>query len=227
MVENTQLTVQIKGVRDGLVIALSEASWPDQQAALLTHINERAAFFKGARIALDVGTQILHAAELGALRDRLSDYGITLWAVLSSSPTTEQTAQTLGMATRLSVPRPERNIRPLDTNLPGEAAVMVARTLRSGFRVAYEGHIVVLGDVNPGAEIVAGGSIIVWGKLRGSVQAGSEGNPDATICALEMNPTQIRIADIIGNLRPRRGKPQPEIARIIDGQVVTEIWNKK
>ncbi len=227
MVNDRRQVMQIKGIKDGLLVTLAEGDWPDLEAALLSHIEERAGFFQGARVALDVGNHILRAAEMGALRDRLSNKGISLWAVISSSPLTEQTAQMLGMATRISSPRPERAIRPLDTNLEGESAIFVQRTLRSGFKVSHHGHIIVLGDVNPGAEVIAGGSIIVWGRLRGGVHAGAEGNENSVICALDMIPTQLRIADLVSTSPQRRGKSEPELARIQQGQVIVEPWYPK
>jgi septum site-determining protein MinC len=223
----------IKGIKDGLLVTLGEGDWRELEAAFLAHVEEKAAFFNGARMALDVGNHILRAAELGGLRDRLSSKGISLWAVISNSPVTEQTAQVLGLATRLSAPRPERTIRPLDTNLPGEGAVLVPRTLRSGFKVSHHGHIIVFGDVNPGAEVIAGGSIIVWGRLRGVVHAGVDGDEKAVVCALEMNPTQLRIAGLVSVSPPKSGKarwgnrPEPEVARTQNGTVVVEPWNPK
>ena len=74
---------------------------------------------------------------------------------------------------------------------------VVTGVLRSGRRVDFEGSIVVLGDVNSGAEIVAEGNVIVLGKLRGFAHAGAKGNRSAFIAAMEINPTQLRIADII------------------------------
>ena len=74
---------------------------------------------------------------------------------------------------------------------------VVTGVLRSGRRVDFEGSIVVLGDVNSGAEIVAEGNVIVLGKLRGFAHAGAKGNRSAFIAASEINPTQLRIADII------------------------------
>ncbi len=228
MVADRRLTVQIKGIKDGLLVTLGEGTWPELEGALFQHIQERSGFFQGARVTLDVGNLILHAAEMGGLRDRLSEMGISLWAVLSNSPTTEQTAQMLGLGTRMSTPRPERAIRALDTNLPtGENAFLVQRTLRSGYKVSYQGHVVVIGDVNPGAEIVAGGSVVVWGRLRGVVHAGAEGNEQAVVCALDLAPTQLRIASLIAVPPQRKGKPQPELASIKDGQVVAEAWNIK
>jgi septum site-determining protein MinC len=220
--------VQIKGIRDGLLISLGEGTWAELRAALLEQVTSQADFLRGARIALDVGNLILKAVELGQLRDALSERGLTLWAVLSNSPTTEQTAQTLGLATRLSKPRPERPIASRDTTLrEGEQAMLIKRTLRSGFSIQFPGHVIVIGDVNPGAEIIAGGDVFVWGHLRGVVHAGAEGDEKAVVCALDLSPTQLRIAGQIAIAPQRRSKPQPEMAFLQDGHVVAELWNPK
>jgi len=219
--------IHIKGIRDGLLVTLGEGDWPDLQEALFNQIEQQANFFNGARVALEVGNHILRAGDMGSLRDRLSDRGIALWAILSNSTVTETNAQALGMATRLPTPRPERVVKPLDTHLPGEAAVMVNRTMRSGFQVNYKGHVIVLGDVNPGAEIIASGNVVVWGKLRGSVHAGCDGNADAVVCTLDLAPTRLLIADQIAEFQKRKGKPVPEIVRIIDGQIQREPWGDK
>lgn len=227
MTADPKTAVQIKGIREGLLVTLGEGDWPEVQDQLLLHIEQQENFFKGGKVALDVGNRVMHAAEMGVLRDRLSDRGINLWAILSFSTVTEQTAQTLGLATRVNNPRPERTIRPMDTTLEGEGAVLVQRTLRSGFKVSTHGHVVVIGDVNPGAEIIAGGSVVVWGKLRGSVHAGAEGDETAVICALDMNPMQMRVAGHVGAYPTKKGKVQPECARVQEGTIIFETWNHK
>jgi septum site-determining protein MinC len=68
-------------------------------------------------------------------------------------------------------------------------------TLRSGQLLESEGSVIVIGDVNPGASIMAGGNVIVLGLLKGIANAGIFGNREAFVVALEMRPTQIRIAD--------------------------------
>jgi septum site-determining protein MinC len=173
---------------------------------------------------LEVGNHILKAAELGRLRDQLSERGINLRAVLSNSPTTERNAQALGLATRLSTPRPERKTRPMDSSVKGDQAILVQRTLRSGHSLKYPGHIVVIGDVNPGAEIIAGGNVVIWGRLRGTVHAGAQGNEQAVVCALDLSPTQLRIAEQISITPPQRKRPKPEIARLENGKVIAEPW---
>jgi septum site-determining protein MinC len=217
--------IHIKGIRDGLLITLDGASWPELATAFVKNVDERSSFFQGARVALDVGVNELRVAELSALRDQLSERGIALWAVLSESPVTERTAQNLGLATRLSKPRPVQ-FREAAEELPEDAAQWVKGPLRSGGRVLFEGNVVVMGDVNPGAEIIAGGSVVVWGRLRGVVHAGAQGDEKAVVCALEMAPTQLRIASEIAISPKKQGKSQPEIARLKDGQLVAEPWQE-
>jgi septum site-determining protein MinC len=219
-------SIQIKGIRDGLLVTLDGAAWPDLVADLTRNIDERSAFFQGGRVALDVGSQELRVAELSSLRDQLSERGVSLWAVLSESDVTERTAQNLGLATRLSKPQPPAEAVAESVEIPPDMAKWVKGPLRSGTRVAFDGNVVVFGDVNSGAEIVAGGSIIVWGRLRGVVHAGALGNEDAFVCALELSPTQLRIAGEIAVSPKKQGKSQPEIASLQDGQLTAEPWHE-
>jgi septum site-determining protein MinC len=221
----TNSPIQIKGVRDGLLISLDDAPWVTQRAALIAQVDSQPAFFQGARVALDVASQVLHVNELVDLRDQLSERGIFLWAVISESPTTESTAQLLGLATRISKPRPEESRQFSVEDLGEETALFLSRTLRSGTRIEFAGHVVVFGDVNAGAEIVAGGSVIIWGRLRGMVHAGSKGNRKAIIGALDLSPTQLRIAsEVAAALNPQE-QPRPEVVRINpDGKLQAEMW---
>ena len=70
-------------------------------------------------------------------------------------------------------------------------------SLRSGQRLEFEGSLVIIGDVNPGAEVIAGENIVVLGELRGLAHAGAKGNRDAVIEAVEIEATQLRIGDIV------------------------------
>ena len=221
----TSSLIQIKGIRDGLLVTLAGAEWPELVKAFIDNIEERSTFFQGGRVALDVGLQELRVAELSTLRDQLSERGVSLWAVLSESPLTERTAQNLGLATRIAKPRPVEVTQGL-AELPEDAAKWVKGPLRSGVRIAFNGNVVVMGDVNSGAEIVASGSIIVWGRLRGVVHAGAQGDESALVCALELAPTQLRIAGEIAISPKKQGKSQPEVARLQDGQLTAEPWQE-
>lgn len=112
-------------------------------------------------------------------------------------------------------------------NLTNKPTILYETSLRSGQRIDFDGNVVVLGDVNAGAEIVAGGHILVMGALRGMAHAGSGGDEDATVTALTFAPTQVRIASHI--TRPpeeaARGlRRQPETARVKEEGVVIEEY---
>lgn len=101
--------------------------------------------------------------------------------------------------------------------------LFIERTLRSGKSINFNGHVLVIGDVNPGAEIIATGNIVVLGALRGVAHAGAAGDRKALVTAYYLNPTQLRIADHVTRAPDEevawRG---PEIARISDGKIVVE-----
>lgn len=217
--------VQIKGVRDGLLAAFADAEWEEQRAALLLQIDDRPAFFQGARLALDVGSQVLKVNDLVVLRDELSERGVVLWAVLGESSVTEQTSQLLGLATRLSKPQPEEQKH--GDAAAEDSALFITKTLRSGKRIEFPGNVVVLGDVNAGAEIVAEGHVIVWGRVRGMIHAGAKGDRTAVICALDLSATQLRIADEVSAMLKPQKNPKPEVARINEeGYLQSELWNE-
>ncbi len=216
--------VQIKGLRDSLLVSLSDAPWEEQSAALLAQIDGQPSFFQGARLALDVGSQVLKVNEMVELRDRLSERNVSLWAVVSESPTTEKTAQLLGLATRISKPRPEEQRAVEAQNVSSDTALFLTKTLRSGTRIEYPGNVVIIGDVNPGAEIVAEGSVFVWGKLRGVVAAGAKGNENTVVCALELLPMRLQLGDQTVNGSERKQAGEPEIAFLRKGSIIIEPW---
>ena len=97
-----------------------------------------------------------------------------------------------------------------------------AATLRGGQVLHHTGNIVVVGDVNPGAELIATGDILVFGRLGGIAHAGAQGDDSARIFALDLAPTQLRIAtSIAADTEPkRRSAPLPEAAVARDGRIV-------
>ena len=95
-----------------------------------------------------------------------------------------------------------------------------AGTVRSGERIFSNGNLCIIGDVNPGAIVSAKNNIYVWGKLLGIAFAGKDGNKNASISSLYLNPLQLRIADVIA-IGPK-DKPKnhyPEIA-LVDKQTI-------
>ena len=225
---DSKLVLQIKGIQEGVLIKLGNGSWEENRLRLFEQIDQQAEFLKGAQIAIDVGDFDLTISELGALRKDTAKRGMTLWAILSRSEITTKSAKDLSLKTRIRNDQIKDESLPIETILDkGEQAILVRRTLRSGFLLQHAGHVVVIGDINPGAEVIAGGDVIVWGRLRGLVHAGAEGDEHAIVCALDLSPTQLRIAGKIALTPKRKGKPQPEIAHLQNGQVVAATWSPK
>lgn len=79
-------------------------------------------------------------------------------------------------------------------------------SLRSGQKLEFEGSIIIIGDVNAGAEVIAGENIIILGDLRGLAHAGAKGNKDAIIEAVSIEATQLRIADVIKEMEKDNGE---------------------
>ncbi|MCZ6531244.1 MAG: septum site-determining protein MinC [Chloroflexi bacterium] len=220
------IPLSMKGIGDGLLVTVPEGTWSVVRPSLLQAIDERSDFFRGAYVALQMANRSLNAAALGGLRDELSEREIVLTAILTTSKQTRVAGADLGLA--LEIPRPnidqDFELDPIESDLEGDEAVLLHRTLRSGHSIRHPGHVVVIGDVNPGAEVVAGGNVVVWGRVRGVVHAGATGNTKAVVCALDLAPTQLRIAAQISISPERKGKPRPEMAMLKNGQFVAEGW---
>ncbi len=220
--------VTIKGTSEGLVITLGEGPLDAVLSEMKSHLMSRASFFVGGRVALRVGDRPLSSEQIESIGTMIEEFGITLWAVEGQHPTTIAAAEDLGLET--SVRHLGAQHQPAQERIPlaEMAGIVVRGTLRSGQAVHHAGHVTLIGDVNPGAEVVAGGDVIIWGKLRGTVHAGAMGDDGALVCALQLAPSQIRIGAHIAR-PPERGRPPkfPEIASVQGGQIVVERWGKK
>lgn len=97
--------------------------------------------------------------------------------------------------------------------------LLTTKTLRSGTLIRFDGDVTVIGDVHSGAEVVATGNVSVLGKLSGMAHAGSDGDTSCFVFALQMDPTQIRVAQHISILPA--GRPAgPEMARLEGDEVI-------
>lgn len=227
--------INIKGTSDGLIIHVGAGDWDALLMALADRLDHTPAFFRGGRVALNVGPRQLTRAQLESVGNLLQSYQISLWAVLSESPETQHAAASLGLEISAGGPRAghvfsEKLSRPGTEPSAGDQAILVRRILRSGQSIRHPGHVIVMGDVNPGAEIVAGGDIVVWGRLRGNVHAGHPGNDDAIVCALVLAPVLLRIGNYVARSPGREESDSyepsvvPEMAFVYNGQIVAEPW---
>ncbi len=222
----------LKGVQQGLLLRPLPETWDVTLAALEATLNEAQGFFRGGRVIVEAGARELGEKELLDLRTLLTAHELDLWAVLSENELTQRAARQLNLLTRLPGEGSSAVVAPVAALSPPEPAIpetlFVRRTLRAGQVLEAQGDITLLGDVNPGAELVAGGSIVVWGRARGVLHAGALGDENSVICALDLDPQQLRIASVIAVApQGRRRRVQPEVARLERGQIVVEPWKEK
>lgn len=232
-------TVRFKGTRQGVHLLIEpDATLPEILLELDQRLKGADQFFRSASVMLNVGSRELGESDLGALQEVLDRYGLVIISARASQTDTRALFRSKGVS--LDAPdaadifaglaKPESNgdspaRSDRGATLVSDDAIVVHRNLRSGQSISHSGDLCLIGDVNPGAEIVAGDNVIVWGSLRGVVQAGMKGNDSAVICALELAPTQLRIASLVTR-QPETGElePVPEMARIVDGQIIVEQW---
>lgn len=214
--------ISIKGGRDGLRLRLDAAAdWAVLLGKLAQQLAQNASFFSGAKLVLDLGERAISAEQLTEVLSLMQQHGVAAESIDAAARESRNAARAAGLAARPLPRYPEPAAPPAAD--PHEAALLV-RTVRSGQVVRHHGHVTLIGDVNPGAELIAGGSVIVWGRLRGLVHAGALGNAEAFICALELRPTQLRIADQFATAPTAGGPLSPEIARVDQGRIVVEPW---
>ncbi len=196
-------------------------NWAEILEDLQLFFHNAGNFFQGGRVILELlDNQTLDKLTFAQFRNMLEAHELQLWAVLGGDPETQRLIREQGLRTRL--PENETHRAPD----PQSNGVFIQKTIRSGQRLKAPGHITVLGDVNPGGEIIATGNIVVWGRVRGIVHAGILGDRDAVICALALEPAQLRIADLITRSPEDAPSdpPRPEIARIQDDVIIVEPW---
>jgi septum site-determining protein MinC len=220
MAENA---VIFKGTKEGLYILLKEEMDLETiKSNLDMKIKPSKRFFEGAKIINFKGKKLTQE-EFDELKQVIEqEYGMIV--VGSYGDKSNETR-----AERLEIKKPEiLEQLPFENAHKGET--LIARTtLRSGQLIQYKGDVVVVGDVNPGAHIKAGGSVIIMGTMRGIVQAGASGDYGAFIVAYKMQPTQLRIGDIITRSPDGLGSKftNPEIATVKQGMIVVEPYLRK
>lgn len=177
--------VSFKGTRNGLVIVLDpNREFEEIKNTLRSKMESARGFFSGAKFSIAGTHQEIPTSQRDELEDICRQYGMV--------PNPDGSDMFLSKA----APEPTRSytsaIR-LQT-ADGEAALLVKRSLRSGQRIVYPGHIVVMGDIHSGAEVMAGGNVLVIGNCSGVIHAGIDGNSSARVVATRLSPTVLSIA---------------------------------
>ncbi len=220
-----QGSIAIKGTRNGLLLTLEpETPFGELLNALAERLAEAPTFFRGASLTVDTSRRSLRVSERVQLENLLAYYQMSVTSL--EKATQARQAKTITLPLSESSPNPDTSMGQAQRDArESDDTLFLRRTVRSGQAIHHHSNIVVLGDVNPGAEIVAGGDIIVWGVLRGMVHAGYPDNQNAVVCSLLLSPVQLRIAHLLS--RSPEGfeaLPRPEVAAIRHGQIVVETW---
>lgn len=209
--------VKFSGTDYGLLMRLEwEAPLSQLLVELEEHLQQSRDFFAGAHVLVEIGSRPLLSHELEQLTVVLERYDVTLQGVI---------AVPQGQERRPQSPAP---LPPQPFADPRISLHIEHRTLRSGEKIAADGYVIVVGDINPGAEVIAGSSIFVWGALKGSAYAGVPDQTDAVIAALHLAPIQLGIAGLIARAPETRTvqDPVPELARVDHDAIVVETWER-
>jgi len=218
--------VTIKGTRDGLLITVGTAPLDEVLQQLSEQLRPTASFFRGGQAILHLGDRGMSQDELSRVDEIIGNYDMAIRYVVAAGAMTRRAARALGIRAMSSMDLSGPRIVGSADAWDGSEGVLVRRTVRSGQVVRHPGHVAVIGDVNAGAEIVAGGDVMVWGKLRGVVHAGAMGDDNAVVCALWMTPIQLRIGQHVAR-PPEEGSVksmEPEMAIVRGNKIETQSW---
>jgi septum site-determining protein MinC len=170
----------------------------------------------GTLVHLLAGDRLLDTRQLQEIHNTLEDAGLDLQTIQTRRRQTAVAAATAGYNVEQQRIGPDLSGEEKPPSSLFAEPLYLKTTLRSGIEIRHPGTVVVVGDVNPGGSIVADGDIIICGSLRGIAHAGARGDRASVIFALRMEPTQLRLADLVARA-PALDRVEPEIACASEG----------
>ncbi|RCJ38471.1 septum site-determining protein MinC [Nostoc punctiforme NIES-2108] len=221
---NDNSQVQLKSKEGRLLLILpsesqvsaSELTWSDIWQQIRQRLSAGDRFrVSNTPVHLMAQDRLVDARQLQELAEALIEVQLRLISVSTSRRQTAIAAVTSGYSVEQLQPVTSLSSEPAATAIPQEDALYLEMTVRSGVEIRHPGTVILLGDLNPGGIVIADGDIIIWGRLRGIAHAGAGGNSECLIMALQMEPTQLRIADAVARA-PEKPPMQfsPEVAHI-------------
>jgi septum site-determining protein MinC len=212
-------SVIFKGGKDGIVIILSEyAEYDGIAESLREKIRSSSKFFADATTTITFKGKQLPEEELLSLIEIINEEtDLSISFVTDLTGTFKAGKEEEKKEPGLSKPKK------LD-EIVTDGAYFHRAGLRSGQAISHSGSVVILGDVNAGAEVVAAGNVVVFGAIRGLVHAGALGDESAFVCALSMLPIQLRIAEKITYfpkelIKENKNKIDPVYAFVKDDEI--------
>ena len=212
--------VKIKGGRSGLSLTFGpEASFEDILHHLQGKLESGSGFFlRGTMVFLP--RDVLTDAQREKLQKLFHEHGL----ICRVQPLEEENHLEKSQAASATAAESQPQAAPAASQNPDvQEMLVVNKTVRGGQEIRTKSSVLVCGNVNPGAQIIAGGSIDVRGICRGMVHAGAFGDTSAIVVADHLMPTQIRIASFIARSPDHMDMTEKaERASIKDGQIVIE-----
>ena len=205
--------IQIKGTKEGINATIDMERFSDFDEMLEVLIDKLTAgkgFYKGASLKIAANLKNVNENDILRLKDVLFE------KIQIKECFFEE------------VKREEQKESKIFSGVYEGKTKFIKKTIRGGQLVRYHGNIVIIGDINNGAEVYGGGNIIVLGTIKGQVHAGVGGNKKAIISAFSLQPEILQIAEIV-TIAPEDGiKPSyPELAKIKDDIIVVEPYLPK
>ncbi len=213
--DSSKSTVKVKGKGKSLWVSFDPEEPVDRLESEMNRLfGELKQLAKNARVTFDIGERDGYTDITKRLGDHLKNTFGVRDVVLSDRS--------------VSVERSERRQSDMESawNRYRSDVLMMAGRVRSGQRVTAKRHLVLLGDVNPGGEILAGGDVIVVGRLRGKESAGRPSDASAIVLALDFRPTQVQIGVIVAAGLPQTESHIAEFAHVEDGAIVVDDYRK-
>ena len=169
----------------------------------------------GTKAQIQSQDRLLDTRQLNELENILEQVDLTIDLIITRRRQTAVAAASAGYSVQQDSSFFAQN-NSLGTETAQELVepLYLRNTIRSGIEIYHPSTVIIMGDVNPGASIVAHGDVLVWGSLKGIAHAGAIGSREAVIMALKMQPTQLRIADLVARAPDHPQEYLAEIAYI-------------
>ncbi|MDZ8055954.1 MAG: septum site-determining protein MinC [Aulosira sp. ZfuVER01] len=196
-------------------IPAAEFSWYEVWQQMRQRLQAERFRIPNTPVYLMAKDRLLDSRQLQELAEVLSEVQLQLKSVATSRRQTAIAAVSSGYSVEQLQLETSLSSEIKTAPTPLADALYLEMTVRSGVEIRHPGSVIILGDLNPGGIVVADGDIVVWGRLRGVAHAGASGNRECLIMSLQMEPTQLRIADAVARA-PEKSPTQfsPEVAHI-------------
>lgn len=200
-------SILVKGNKDGLNIVINMEAFRDFEHMITTLIKKLSRgrkFYKGSTLKITTQLKYINNRELKKLKDVLFQEFLVKDCIFDDIN--------------------DKQDKVFQGIYEGRTK-FIRKSVRSGQIISYPGNLVIMGDVNPGAEVYAAGNVVVLGILRGYVHAGNNGNANAIIAAFRLEPQMIQIGGIITRAPEDGIKPKyPEVAKIKGNSIIVEPY---